>query len=149
MHGFEPYFPIDNKIIPDSLPYDLKKSLIELNNIRNKIPHTIKKIQENQKKYHDESHKIISFEAGDLVVIKFPFLEVGKSPKLGPKYRGPFKILEKINDLNYKVQLTLNNKYSEDIIHVRRLKPYHLRQNTNKNDKSTTKKPMLRERVSI
>jgi len=65
-------------------------------------------------------------------------LEVGKSPKLGPKYRGPFKILEKINDLNYKVQLTLNNKSSEDIIHVRRLKPYYLIQNTNKNDKSTT-----------
>jgi len=60
----------------------------------------------------------------------FPFSEIGKSPKLGPKYRGPFKILEKINDLNYKVELILDNKVTEDnIIHVRRLKLYHSRDN--------------------
>jgi len=59
-----------------------------------------------------------------------PFLEVGKSPKLGPKYRGPFKIFRKINDLDYKIELELNNK-TTDIIHVRRLKPYHSRENLN------------------
>jgi len=131
MHGFEPYFPIDNKLIPDNLPYDIKKSLIELNEIRNKIPSIVSIAQQNQKKYHDKSHQIISFNPGNLVLIKFPFSEVGKSPKLGPKYRGPFKILEKINDLNYKVELILDNKVTEDIIHVRRLKPYHSRENIN------------------
>jgi len=129
MHGFEPYFLIDNKIISNNLPCDIKKSLIELNELRNKIPLTIKNIQDKQKKYHDKSHQIIIFKPGDLVLIKFPFLEVGKSPKLGPKYRGPIKILEKINDLNYKIELVLNNKITEDIIHVRRLKPYHSREN--------------------
>ncbi|CAH1716191.1 unnamed protein product [Aphis gossypii] len=130
MHGFEPYFPIDNKLIPNNLPYDIKKSLIELNEIRNKIPSIVSVAQQNQKKYHDKSHKIISFNPGNLVLIKFPFSEIGKSPKLGPKYRGPFKILEKINDLNYKVELILDNKVTEDIIHVRRLKPYHSREDT-------------------
>jgi len=38
MHGFEPYFPIDNKIIPTNIPYDIKKSLTELNRLRDKIP---------------------------------------------------------------------------------------------------------------
>jgi len=31
MHGFEPYFPIDNKIIPKNIPYDIKQSLVKLN----------------------------------------------------------------------------------------------------------------------
>jgi len=30
MHGFEPFFPIDNKIIPQGIPYDINKSLMEL-----------------------------------------------------------------------------------------------------------------------
>lgn len=124
MHGFEPYFPIDNKIISNNLPYDIKKSLIELNEIRNKIPLTIKNIQNKQIKYHDKSHRMITFNPGDLVLIKFPFNEVGKSPKLASKYRGPFKIIKKINDLNYQVQLELNNKITIDVIHIRRMKPY-------------------------
>jgi hypothetical protein len=60
-------------------------------------------------------------------MIRFPFLDIGKSPKLGPKYRGPYKIIEKINDLNFKIKLILNDKEVEDIIHVRRLKPFYSR----------------------
>jgi len=45
MHGFEPNFPIDNKIIPENLPYNIQKSLKELLSIRNKIPQHIKKAQ--------------------------------------------------------------------------------------------------------
>uniref|UniRef100_A0A2S2QEP6 RNA-directed DNA polymerase n=1 Tax=Sipha flava TaxID=143950 RepID=A0A2S2QEP6_9HEMI len=127
MHGFEPYFPIDNKIIPEEMPYNIFKSLKELNDIRNKIPQIVKKAQQKQKKYHDKSHRIINFNPGDKVLVKFPFLQVGKSPKLAQKYRGPFKIIKKITELNYKVELTLNNKTTEDIIHVRRIKPYYHR----------------------
>lgn len=36
MHGFEPHFPIHNKLIPFNRPYDINKSIIELNNIRKK-----------------------------------------------------------------------------------------------------------------
>ncbi|KAE9544226.1 hypothetical protein AGLY_001405 [Aphis glycines] len=56
MHGFEPYFPIDNKLIPTNIPYDIKKSLAELNKLRDKIPNLIKTAQESQKKYHDQKH---------------------------------------------------------------------------------------------
>lgn len=125
MHGFEPRFPIDNKIIPENLPFNLKQSLIELNKIRNTIPQINAKVQNIQKKYHDKLHQIIKYEPGDQVLIHFPFKELGKSPKLAPKYRGPFTITKKINDLNYKIKLILNDIESEDIIHVRRLKPYY------------------------
>lgn len=110
MHGFEPSFPIDNKIIPDDIPYNLQKSLKELHNIRNNIPIIVQLAQFSQKKYYDQTNRIINYEPGDLVLIKFPFLQIGKSPKLAPKYRGPFKTIQKISDLNYKVNITLNNK---------------------------------------
>lgn len=57
------------------------------------------------------------------VLIKFPFNTVGKSPKLAPKYKGIFKIIDKIIYLNNNVELKLNNKISDDIIHVRWIKP--------------------------
>lgn len=50
MHGFEPYFPIDNKIIPYGIPYDIQKSLKELNDIRTKILTIVNKAQQSQKK---------------------------------------------------------------------------------------------------
>jgi len=125
MHGFEPYFPIDNKIIPEGMPYDIFKLLKELNDIRSKIPQIVEKAQEKQKIYHDKIHRIINCNPGDKVLIKFPCLQVGKSHKLAQKYRGPFTIKKKISDLNYKIELTLNNKLTEDIINVRRIKPYY------------------------
>jgi len=128
MHGFEPTFPIDNKIIPENIPYQLKQSLIELNKIRDKIPQRVHEAQIIQKKYHDKIHTTVNYNINDLVMVKFPFLEVGKSPKLGPIYRGPFKIIDKINELNYKIKLILNNKEVIDTVHIRRLKPYHKRE---------------------
>jgi len=128
MHGFEPTFPIDNKIIPENIPYQLKQSLIELNKIRDKIPRRVHEAQIIQKKYHDKTHTTLNYNINDLVMVKFPFLEVGKSPKLGPIYRGPFKIIDKVNELNYKIKLILNNKEVIDTVHIRRLKPYHKRE---------------------
>lgn len=58
------------------------------------------------------------------VWIKFPFNELGKSLKVASKYNGPFKILEKVYDLIYKVELTLNKKITNDMIYVRRMKLY-------------------------
>lgn len=69
MHGFEPYFPVDNKIIPDGMPYDIEKALRELLKIRDNIPKQIESAQLIQKKYHDQKHRTISYKEGDLVMI--------------------------------------------------------------------------------
>lgn len=61
-------------------------------------------------------------------MVKFPFSQVGKSSKLAPIYRGPYKIIDKINNLNYKTKLILNNKIIESIVHLRRIKSYYCRE---------------------
>lgn len=68
--------------------------------------------------YYEKSHRIINFNPGDLVLSKFPFLHIEKSPKLTQKYWSSFIISEKITNLNYKVKIKLNNILIENIIHV-------------------------------
>ncbi|VVC38986.1 Integrase, catalytic core,Ribonuclease H-like domain [Cinara cedri] len=55
MHGFGPYFPIDSKLIPEGTPYDLQKSLKELNDIKNKIPQIVERAKSKQKIYYNKS----------------------------------------------------------------------------------------------
>lgn len=104
-----------------------KKSLKELNDIRNEILQIVGKVQTILKKYYDKRRKIINFNQGYKVSVKFLFQQTGKSPKLAQKYRESFEIAKKISDLNYKIKLTLNIIPTEDIIHVRWIKPYYHR----------------------
>ena len=77
-----------------------------------------------KKKQYDINHKNINFNPEQKVLIKFDFNEKDKSKKLANKYRGPFTIIEKISDVNYKVELTLKRKKTIDTIHVQRIKPF-------------------------
>lgn len=130
LHGFNANTGIDIQIIPENLSYDIKKSLEELKQVRQSIPEYIKKAQETQKTNHDKLHKLTTYEPNQLVLVKFPFNEPNKTSKLAPKYRGPYKVISKINDVNYIIELILNNKLTKDIVHIRRLKPYFQRENT-------------------
>lgn len=72
MHGIEPSFPIDNKIIPNDIPYDIHKA----HNIRNNIPKRTHNAQIVQKYDHDKKYKFISYKEGNLVMIRFPITEI-------------------------------------------------------------------------
>ncbi|KAL4141393.1 hypothetical protein QTP88_004040 [Uroleucon formosanum] len=128
LHGMEASQPIDNKLTTeeDEL-FDLAKALNQLQNVRDTIPKIIEKEQAVQKKHYDLSQKNIHFEPGQKVLIKFDFNEKDKTKKLGYKYRGPFTIIEKLSDVNYRVDLILKGKKTIDTFHVNRIKPYHER----------------------
>ena len=73
----------------------------------------------------------MNYLPGQKVLIKFQFQEPNKSKKLAYKYRGPFKIIKKMSDVNYKVELILNGKSTTDTIHVQRIKPFTDREKNN------------------
>ena len=44
--------------------------------------------------------------------------------KLLHQWHRPYKILEKLSDVNYRIQLVASPRRKHEIVHVRRLKPY-------------------------
>ena len=70
---------------------------------------------------YDEARRDITFEVGQLVLLKRPF----KTGALERVYDGPFKIAEKKSDLNYRLEkLDGSNLAIHDVVNISRLKPY-------------------------
>lgn len=125
LHGIEANQPLDNKLTIDNELFNLTKSLKQLQTIRDTIPKIIEKEQAIQKKQYDLKHKSINFDPGQKVLVKFDFHEPNQTKKLAYKYRGPFTIIEKLTDVNYRVELILRGKKEIDVIHVQRMKPFY------------------------
>lgn len=63
---------------------------------------------------------------GQKVLINFDFHEPNKSKKLANKYKGPFSVIEKLTDVNYRVDLiVLRGKKKIDVVRVQKMKPFY------------------------
>nr|GFB24323.1 hypothetical protein [Tanacetum cinerariifolium] len=69
------------------------------------------------------------FQVGDRVFLKVsPFRGVkrfGIKGKLNPRFIGPFKILERIGEVSYRLALPPQLSYVHDVFHVSLLRGYH------------------------
>ncbi|GJV03597.1 putative reverse transcriptase domain-containing protein [Tanacetum coccineum] len=77
-----------------------------------KIVHIKQRIQaarDRQKSYADLKRKPMEFQVGDSVMLKVSpwkgVVRFGKRGKLNPRYVGPFKVLEKVGAIAYKLEL--------------------------------------------
>ena len=60
--------------------------------------------QERQKSYYDRSKYGLSYKVGEEVLVFNPTVKKGETRKFTSFYRGPYIIVEIINDLNFKVE---------------------------------------------
>ncbi|GJW40501.1 putative reverse transcriptase domain-containing protein [Tanacetum coccineum] len=82
--------------------------------------------RDRQKSYADLKCKPMEFQVGDRVILKVsPWKGVvcfGKRGKLNPRYVGPFKVLEKIGTIAYKLELPQELSRVHNTFHVSNLK---------------------------
>ncbi|KAD6454819.1 hypothetical protein E3N88_09525 [Mikania micrantha] len=79
-----------------------------------------------QKSYADKRRKPLEFQVGDMVLLKVSpwkgVVRFGKKGKLAPRYVVPFKILERIGKMAYKLDLPLELSNVHPTFHVSNLK---------------------------
>ncbi|GJX96331.1 putative reverse transcriptase domain-containing protein [Tanacetum coccineum] len=94
-----------------------------------KIIQTKQRIQaahDRQKSYADLKRKPMEFQVGDRVMLKVSpwkgVVRFGKQGKLNPRYVGPFKVLERIRPVAYKLELPQELSRVHNTFHVSNLK---------------------------
>ena len=81
--------------------------------------------QQRQRAYADKGRRPLEFKVDDEVLLStanITFKKVG-TPKLMPKYIGPFKIVKRVGATSYELNLAKNMRI-HDVFHVSLLKPY-------------------------
>jgi len=82
----------------------------------------IKAAQDRQKKYADVRRRPLEFSMGDQVFLKVApwknMLRFGLKGKLTPRFIGPFKILQRVGPVAYKVDLPPQLAKVHDVFHV-------------------------------
>lgn len=88
----------------------------------------IKATQNRQKRYADKRRRNLKFKVGDLVFVKISPIKVairfGKTGKLAPRYIGPFRVLERIDALAYRIELPERMAGIHNVFHVSHLRKY-------------------------
>lgn len=110
VYGLNPITPIDLTPFPSSNQFssEAKDRVHEIQSIHEYVKAKIEKMNEKIKTRVDKGHKIIDFKPGDLVWIhlrKERFPSKRKS-KLSSRSDGRFKIIERVNENAYKVELS-------------------------------------------
>ncbi|GJU18261.1 putative reverse transcriptase domain-containing protein [Tanacetum coccineum] len=79
--------------------------------------------------YADLKRKPMEFQVGDKVMLKVSpwkgVIRFGKRGKLNPRYVGPFKVLEKVGEVAYKLELPEELSRVHNTFHVSNLKKCH------------------------
>ncbi|GJS78506.1 putative reverse transcriptase domain-containing protein [Tanacetum coccineum] len=93
------------------------------------VKRRIRATRDRQKSYIDLKRKPMEFQVGDRVMLKVSpwkgVVHFGKRGKLNPMYVRPFKVLEKVGSVSYKLELPQELSRVHNTFHVSNLKKYY------------------------
>ena len=91
-----------------------------------KIRQRIETAQSRQKNYADKRRRPLEFNIGDLVFLKVSpmkgIMRFGKRSKLSPRYVGPYRIVERVGQVTYRLELPPDMAAIHNVFHVSMLK---------------------------
>ena len=84
--------------------------------------------QDRQKSYVNNRRRDLMFEVGDMVFLRISpwkgVLRFGKRGKLSPRYIGPYRIVERIGEVAYRLELPFDLDRIHDVFHVSMFRKY-------------------------
>ncbi|KAJ9552657.1 hypothetical protein OSB04_016702 [Centaurea solstitialis] len=90
------------------------------------VQEKLKVARDRQKSYADNRRKPLEFQVGDKVLLKVSpwkgLLRFGKKGKLNPRFVGPFRVIERIGPVAYRLDLPIELSSIHDTFHVSNLK---------------------------
>jgi len=131
LQGFTPEF--HDRIGDDStggrnapIPTALER-VQKLKELRAKLERNYGEALATQKRYYDKRRQELQLNRGDLVALSTKDLRFKESRKLAPRFIGPFRILERVGSLAYRLAFPAKYSRLHDVISVARLEPWHPR----------------------
>ncbi|GKD23683.1 putative reverse transcriptase domain-containing protein [Tanacetum coccineum] len=92
------------------------------------IRQRLQAVRDRQRSYANVRRKPLEFQVGDRVMLKVSphkgVIRFGKRGKLNPRYIRPFKILERIGSVAYKLELPEELRNVHNTFHISNLKKY-------------------------
>jgi RNase H-like domain found in reverse transcriptase/Integrase zinc binding domain/Reverse transcriptase (RNA-dependent DNA polymerase) len=129
MFGRQPRFPMDGSLDLPAGDYHASEILSTMEIAWTIARDEIEKSQIQYKHRYDRSRTGKEYNVGDCVLLENSMKKIGLSPKLQPKYTGPYEVIEKLTPLNYKIrrlgsELLKSDKRRKDTqtVHIDRMK---------------------------
>jgi len=130
MFGREPILPSDVNLGLPRLEYEnedcyITKTVEILKKVFNQVNQNLVNERRNYEEYTDARRKLNEFEVNDLVMVHTPTRKKGRSENLMHTFHGPYRVIEKLSSLVYRVTSLESN--DKKIVPLTRMKKYHQR----------------------